>query len=78
MLRANCQCAQCVDEWTNERRVGWENIPEDISAEDWMDVGLYAIQILWSDAHYTGIYSFDLLRTLCPCDVCQATRNAPS
>lgn len=30
-------------------------------------VGRYAIAIHWSDGHNTGIYTFDLLRKLCPC-----------
>jgi len=33
-------------------------------------VGNYAIQIQFSDAHATGIYSFDCLRELCPCEEC--------
>jgi DUF971 family protein len=33
-------------------------------------MGNYAIQIEFSDGHSTGIYSFDLFRTLCPCDEC--------
>ena len=75
-LRANCQCAHCVDELTRQRRVGPADVRDDIRAEDWMEVGRYAIQILWSDAHATGIYPFDLLRALCPCGACEATRQA--
>jgi len=33
-------------------------------------VGNYAIQIEFTDGHSTGIYSFDYLRTICPCDAC--------
>src|SRR5580692_4949678 len=33
-------------------------------------VGNYALQIDFNDGHATGIYSFDFLRTICPCDVC--------
>jgi len=35
-------------------------------------VGRYALRFTWSDGHSTGIYSFDLLRSLCTCDVCRA------
>ena len=38
--------------------------------EDWIDVGKYAIQILWSDGHSEGIYPFEMLLSLCPCKVC--------
>jgi len=30
-------------------------------------IGRYAINIQWSDGHNTGIYTFELLRKLCPC-----------
>ena len=33
-------------------------------------VGNYAISIVWSDRHSTGIYRFDFLRRLCPCEQC--------
>ena len=29
-----------------------------------MTVGSYAVSIGWTDGHETGIYSFDLLRTI--------------
>ena len=35
-------------------------------------VGNYAISIQWSDAHDTGIFRFDFLRQICPCDTCAA------
>lgn len=34
-------------------------------------VGAYAIRIEWSDGHNTGIYSFDHLRRICPCEACR-------
>lgn len=39
-------------------------------------VGRYAVQIFWNDGHSTGIYSFDNLRSLCPCAECAARREA--
>jgi DUF971 family protein len=33
-------------------------------------VGNYALQIDFNDGHATGIFSFDYLRTVCPCEVC--------
>jgi DUF971 family protein len=35
-------------------------------------VGHYAIRIDWSDGHTTGIYSFDHLRLICPCQTCRS------
>jgi DUF971 family protein len=34
-------------------------------------VGNYALQIDFSDGHTTGIYSYDYLRTICPCEECE-------
>lgn len=34
-------------------------------------VGRYALSFTWSDGHSTGIYSFDFLRQLCPCEACR-------
>ena len=33
-------------------------------------VGNYAVSLTWQDGHSTGIYSFRLLRQLCPCEAC--------
>ena len=33
-------------------------------------VGNYALQIDFNDGHATGIFSFDFLRTICPCRDC--------
>jgi len=33
-------------------------------------VGHYALQIEFTDGHGTGIYSYDFLRTICPCPQC--------
>ena len=71
-LRINCGCAECIEEWTSRRILDPDTVPEDIRPEDYLTVGRYAIQFLWSDAHYTGIYPFDILRKLCQCDLCDA------
>ena len=70
-LRINCGCAECVEEWTNRKLLDPVSVPADLRAEDYLMVGRYAVQFLWSDAHYTGIYPFEALRALCPCDECK-------
>ena len=70
-LRINCGCAECVEEWTNRKLLDPVSVPADIRAEDYLIVGRYAVQFLWSDAHYTGIYPFEALRALCQCDECR-------
>jgi len=34
-------------------------------------VGTYALTITWQDGHHYGIYNWNYLRKLCPCDDCQ-------
>jgi len=41
-------------------------------------VGNYALQIDFNDGHTTGIYSFDYLRTICPCEDCAREFRSPS
>ncbi len=71
-LRINCGCAECVEEWSQRRILDPASVPAGIRVEDHLMVGNYAVQFLWSDAHYTGIYPFDMLRRLCRCDECLA------
>ena len=64
VLRAACPCASCVNELTGQRIIDPKNIPDDIRALAVNIVGRYALQIVWSDRHATGLYGFDLLRKL--------------
>jgi DUF971 family protein len=73
-VRINCGCAECVEEWSSRQLLDPASVPADIRAEDYLMVGKYAVQFLWSDAHFTGIYPFETLRRLCACDECGATR----
>ena len=74
-LRINCACAQCVEEWTNRKLLNPATVPENIQALDYLTVGRYALQFLWSDSHSTGIYPYTMLRSLCPCDECKKARS---
>ena len=74
LLRLRCQCAHCVDEMSGQPRLDPDSIPGDVRPVDQMQVGNYALQFLWSDAHYTGIYTYRFLRSLCTCIACNAAR----
>jgi len=64
-LRRACPCAQCVNEWTGERVIKPDSIPDGLKMNDISVVGRYALNFRWSDGHDTGIYSLRLLRELC-------------
>ncbi len=75
-LRGHCGCAHCVDEVTHQRRVSVQDVDAEIRVEEFMGIGNYAVAVLFSDLHATGIYPFTLLRGLCDCAECQALRRA--
>ncbi len=75
-LRKACPCALCKGE-----RLPLS--PEPLSlpvlshlpasafeAKDMFKIGRYAIGFKWGDGHETGIYTFDYLRKMCPCEKC--------
>lgn len=69
-LRASCPCAGCRDEWSGKPLLDPAAIPSDLGLKDARLVGNYAIQFAFTDGHSTGLYTFDLLRKICPCPDC--------
>lgn len=69
-LRINCRCAGCRDEMTGEPLLDARAVPRGVHPLKIRYVGRYALRFDWSDGHDTGIYSFDLLRSICPCGEC--------
>lgn len=70
-LRLNCPCAKCVEEWTGQRLITLDQIPEEIHPLKTEPVGSYALRFEWSDGHQTGLYGFEFLRKICPCAECR-------
>ena len=63
-LRRACPCASCVNEWTGEKILRDESVPEDLNFSSIAIVGRYALNFNFSDNHNSGIYSFQYLRKL--------------
>lgn len=63
-LRTQCACASCVEEMTGRQLLKVSSVPDDIIAADYIPVGRYALQFLWTDGHQTGIYPFSMLLRL--------------
>ncbi len=80
-LRSECPCAVCrqgrEDARSNPFRVlaAGEGTPEAAELRDAEPIGRYAVRLVWGDGHQTGIYAFDYLRSICPCDECRALRT---
>ncbi len=64
-VRCECPCAQCIDEITGVRTLRPESIPDDVRPVELGYSGNYALKIVWSDNHSSGIYTWDRLRRLC-------------
>ena len=63
-LRLQCGCAGCVEEMTGRALLNVTVVPEDVIVVDYIEVGRYALQFLWTDGHSTGIYPFRMLLRL--------------
>ena len=63
-LRLQCACAACVEEMTGRPILNVASVPDDVIVVEWIQVGRYALQFLWSDGHQTGIYPFEMLLRL--------------
>jgi DUF971 family protein len=78
-LRDECPCATCNDERIRKSAhatAGPASSPAlpmfkpKPRAQKATTVGNYAIQISFTDGHATGIFSYDHLRSICPCPDC--------
>ena len=63
-VRKSCRCAACVDELTGTQRLDVNSIKSDISVISMKEQGNYAVQIVWSDGHSSGVFPYDQLEKL--------------
>lgn len=63
-LRLACPCAACVDEFSGERRIKVEDVNPEVYIEKALPVGRYGVNLVWTDGHSTGIYTYKFLREL--------------
>ena len=85
-LRDECPCATCNDQRLKKERLtesspsfGANPLPifkPKAKAQAANQVGAYAIQFHFTDGHNTGIYTYEHLRTICPCAECAAAFRA--
>jgi DUF971 family protein len=84
-LRDWCPCATCTGSHGTEPRKKTAKTTETaspfamykprIKMDSIAQSGNYALHIAWNDGHSSGIYSWDHLRRICPCDACIAERS---
>jgi DUF971 family protein len=78
LLRYACPCAECRG---GHERMGSQpdtkvfSLPDEDSPKTTIRsleaVGTYAITVEWLDGHNYGIYNWQYLRALCPCQECR-------
>lgn len=76
-LRDRCPCAMCGKKEASPTPPIANPLPlykARARIQDVETVGHYALRFFWNDGHSTGIYSYDHLRSLCPCAECQPQR----
>ena len=69
ILRKKCPCANCEGEKDVFGNV-YKGEPKPMNETSFLlkgiqPVGYYALRPYWQDGHHSGIYSFEMLRTLC-------------
>src|SRR5262249_50953931 len=79
-LRDRCPCAGCRTAREEARKnpfrvLGPDARPPVYRIVDVDAVGRYGMKPVWADGHATGIYTFDYLREICPCEECAASRS---
>jgi DUF971 family protein len=85
-LRDACPCATCHEERDKAGRLPgtpkpkaqgllmmYEDPPRPVEVTP---VGKYALKFKWNDGHEAGLYSWDYLRRVCQCAVCQSLRDS--
>ncbi|MFZ0594607.1 MAG: DUF971 domain-containing protein [Bryobacteraceae bacterium] len=82
-LRDECPCATCTGaHGTEPQKSNYANpspfqmYKPKLKMTSVEPVGRYAVRIFWNDGHSTGIYSFDHLRSICPCGECKGRKLA--
>ena len=75
-LRSSCPCAGCSGEMGRPGTVDESTVftQRQTTLADVQQLNRFGLQFIWADGHDDGLFSYALLRTLCPCDACTALR----
>jgi DUF971 family protein len=84
-LRDACPCATCHEEREHSGRAPGEAKPKAQALlamyeppprpVEVSQVGKYALKFKWNDGHEAGIYSWEYLRRVCGCVMCERVRG---
>ena len=64
VLRGECRCAVCVEEFTGEQILDKSSVPDNIQPTSIAPMGNYAVSIQWTDGHTSSVYPYEVLQKL--------------
>lgn len=75
-LRDHCPCATCAGTHGGSPKPAspFQMYAPALKIESAEPAGNYGLHIRWNDGHSAGIYSYRMLREICPCAECAAKR----
>ena len=79
LLREICPCVECRG---GHGKMGASHDPDVLTltptrsheVRDLQLIGNYALQFWWDDNHNSGIYTWEYLRRMCTCELCNVER----
>ncbi len=78
-LRKNCPCVTCRGGHSEmgkfERSLFFVKPSRRYEVDDIEQIGNHAVKITWDDGHNTGMYQWETLREMCPCEECCRQQN---
>jgi DUF971 family protein len=87
-LRDACPCALCIEEREKAHRKPGDPVAPVAGALPMFKalarptavegVGNYAVRFTWNDGHQHGIFSWEWLREICPCEQCKMAHESTS
>lgn len=73
-LRKNCPCVECrgghAQMGSFDKSLFRVEPTGHFEIEQAKQIGNHAIRFYWNDGHNTGMYQWETLRKLCPCEEC--------
>jgi DUF971 family protein len=78
-IRDSCPCAECKGETVLMKSYlpppADKTAPGRYVVKAVEMVGGYAMKFTWGDGHSLGLYTWELLRSLCECELCMKERE---
>ena len=77
-LRRSCPCAGCAGEGNRAGTVDSTTSFTLLQTKmvEAQPLNRFGLQFVWGDGHDDGLFSYSMLRAMCPCDQCVAGRRS--